>query len=134
MATLSQHADKILQSLNGCEIHEVPRLVKAHATSKMQQILEVFDSLSKKSWATENAPRLEVITSTMVEELISHAAFYGKNGASFEGDARDVHISLIANVSCHFQAKCRPWLSILQPRILHLQRLCCVNNTTGLFP
>jgi hypothetical protein len=90
MAELSQHADKILQSLNGCEIQEVPRLVKAHAASKIQQMLEVFHSLSKESWAAENAPRLELMASTIVEELVSHAAFYGKNGASFEGDARCV--------------------------------------------
>ena len=90
MAELSQHADKILQSLNGCEIQEVPRLVKAHAASKIQQMLEVFHSLSKESWAAENAPRLELMASTIVEELVSHATFYGKNGASFEGDARCV--------------------------------------------
>jgi|LauGreDrversion4_2_1035121.scaffolds.fasta_scaffold1258490_1 hypothetical protein len=93
MAAQSQHMEKVLQSLNGCEINEVPKLVKAHVTSKLPQILEVFDSLSKKSWATENAPRLEMLASTIVEELVSHTAFYGKNGASFEGDAQQYVIA-----------------------------------------
>jgi hypothetical protein len=86
MAALSQHANKILQCLNSCELHEVVGMVKSHATSKTQHMLEVFDSLSKQSWATENAPRLEAMASCMVEELTSHTAFYTKNGASFEGD------------------------------------------------
>jgi hypothetical protein len=85
MASLSTHANKILQSLNGCEIHEVAKVVKAYGTSKTQHMLEVFDALSKQSWAAENAPRLEVMASTIVEEISSHAAFYTKNGASFEG-------------------------------------------------
>ena len=70
-------------------------MVKAYGTSKTQHMLEVFDSLSKQSWAAENAPRLEAIASTMVEELSSHAAFYTKNGASFEGGECDMNSSLI---------------------------------------
>jgi hypothetical protein len=85
MAALSQPANKILQSLNGCEISDMAKIVNTHTTSKMQHMLEVFDSLSKRSWAAENATRLEAMASTMVEELTSHSAFYAKNGAEFEG-------------------------------------------------
>ena len=89
MAALSQQANKILQTLNGCDVHVVASVVKAHGTSKTQHLLEVFDSLSKQSWAAENAPRLEMMASSMVQELTSHVAFYSKNGASFEGSARN---------------------------------------------
>jgi hypothetical protein len=75
-------------------------MIKAQAASKTQHMLEVFDSFSKLSWAAENAPRLELMTNTIVAELVSHTAFYAKNGASFEGNIveRSSIISTIRNV------------------------------------